>query len=452
MNAVRKGGGFLALVTAGMIVVLVGRVFDLFTFLHGVPAVKVLTALALLAFVLAPRRERLPFGLSRIARLFIWLVALAALSVAFSLWRGGSFGMLTGPIAALVVLFGLIYKTCGDEADLERVLRALGWCAGILTVTGFLVNTGDRLSFGGVYDPNDLAFVLIAILPIVLAFWRMTRAAKALFWLTLAAGSVAVIMFTQSRGGLLGLLAAAAYLAAIGAWRARLQPKLRFGQTIAGAVLLAALAIPTWFVLPADTQDRFASILNPTEDYNFTAQREGRIPLWERGMETLAERPWGVGVGAYASAEMSKSGYWRTAHNSQVQIAVELGVLGWLLYAALFVRSWRVLTRIASGVGTEGETPIPDAWRIIAQHLKASLLGILFAGFFLSMAYSNVVYAIFAVIAVLEARYCPRPLTRRAVLLGPAPASVTPAPSPPPIAAGSVPAGAGVDPGHGARR
>jgi hypothetical protein len=417
VSAVLRETRLLAWVTAALVVVLVARFFDIFPSLAGFPAVRVLTVLAVLTYLLAPRRERPSFAASGVARLFGWFVALCVLTVPFSIWRGASFGMVVGPIAALTVMFWLIYKTSGSLDDLRRAIVALAVSAAILVGKGFFGGgeVAGRVLVMGAYDPNDLAFVLLAVLPIVLAFWRSATGLRRLAWLLLAGGSVTTILLTQSRGGFIGLAVVLAYLAAVGAWRRRLQGGLRLSQVFAGGLLLAALAVPAWLLLPQDAQDRFSTILNPTEDYNYTAQREGRIPLWTRGLETLAERPWGSGVGTYAIAEMRKSGYWRTAHNSQLQIAVELGVIGWLIYIGLFVRAWRVLGRIvAAPPGPDGSGPPPE-WRLQAQHLKASLLGILGAGFFLSMGYATVVFALLAVVAVLEARFVPRVSRSRAV-------------------------------------
>jgi O-antigen ligase len=417
MNSARESR-FLAFTTAALVVVLVARFFDIFPGLAGVPAVRILTVFAILAFVLSPRRERAGFGSAAVARLFIWFVALSVGSVAFSIWRGASFGMVIGPIAALAVMFALIFKVGHSLDDLKRMLLALALSAAILVGKGFFGGgeVAGRLLVMGAYDPNDLAFVLIAVLPVVLAFWRSATGVARLWWFALAGASLWTVLLTQSRGGFIGLALALAYLAAVGAWRRNLQSGVRPSQVFAGAILLAALAVPSWVLLPDDARERFSTILNPTEDYNYTAQREGRIPVWKRGLETLSERPWGTGVGTYSIAEMRKSGYWRTAHNSQLQIAVELGVVGWLLYVALFVQSWRVLGRIV-----EAPTPASDAdptpyWRIHAQHLKASLLGVLGAGFFLSMGYATVVFALFAVIAALEARFVPRAALRKATL------------------------------------
>jgi len=99
VTAVREAR-FLPVLSMAMIIALVARVFDLFDPLRGFPVVKVLTVTVALAFLAAPRRSRPAFARSSVARTFLWFVALACVSVVFSDWRGGSFGVVTGAISA----------------------------------------------------------------------------------------------------------------------------------------------------------------------------------------------------------------------------------------------------------------------------------------------------------------------------------------------------------------
>jgi O-antigen ligase len=437
----------LVTITTALLVITIGRVMDLFPFMYGIPIVKILTVLAVLSFFFAQRVPRPSFQQSQLARIVWALIFLAAISIVFSAWRSMSLLVLTGSIAAITALLVLIYKTGNSMKSLERYLLALA-CAGGALALGGLVYRGDgRLAFGRQYDPNDLAFVLIALLPIVLAFWRVQRGLLRWAWLAIAGASVWVILLTQSRGGLLGLLLVVSYLAAVGAWRPRFQTGFRVGRVLVGWVLLAIMAVGAWAVLPGDAKARYATLLDPESDYNVTATREGRVAIWKRGLGALAEKPWGVGVGAYPMAEMARSGYWRTAHNSFLELSVELGVVGGVLYLMMFWRGWRVLGRVMGAPGeglpapprrlgpmsvaastrtgkwqkdaTVGAkvrptTPGPtERWRIHSQHLRGTLIGLLGTGLFLSQAYALVVYAVIAIVAALEARYLPRAVRAR---------------------------------------
>jgi putative inorganic carbon (hco3(-)) transporter len=438
----------LVLVTTALIVVTVGRVMDLVPPLYGLPIVKILTVAAVLVFLLSPRVPRPGFNQSQLTRIVFAIVLLACASLAYSAWRSYSLMVITGSMAAITALTVLIYKSSGALATVEKYLRALAIAAGTLTLGGLIFRGEGRLAFGRQYDPNDLAFVLIAILPIVLAFWRVQRGTARWAWMAVAVGSVWVILLTQSRGGLLGLLMVVSYLGAVGAWRTGFQSGFRLGRVFVGWILLAILAVGAWTVLPGDAKERYATLLDPASDYNVTATREGRVSVWKRGLGSLAQRPWGVGVGAYPMAEMGNSGYWRTAHNSILELSVELGVVGGVLFLLLFWRAWRVLGAVmrAPGQGPPGRGPpvahaTSERWRIHAQHLRGTLIGILVTGFFLSQAYALVIYAVMAIVAALEVRYAPR--TRAAVApqsrAEPAPRAAPPRPVVPASPRGEAP-------------
>lgn len=426
-----RDGGALVAATTALLIVIVGRLPDLVPPLDGVPLVKLLTIGAVLLYLASPRLVRAPFGRSAIMRLIFTLAALASASVAWSYWRGTSVAVLVGSFAAILAVVTLVYKTATRLETLETYLKALAWAGAALTLGGLLFRAEGRLSFGRTYDPNDLAFVLIAILPVTLALWRLASGPRAWLWGLIAAASVWIILLTQSRGGLLGLLVACSYLGAVGAWRSRFDARPHLWRVVVGWLLLAVLAVGAWGVLPDDARLRYTTMLDPTADYNYTAQREGRVAVWGRGLHTLAAVPWGVGVGAYEMAEMSRSGYWRTAHNSMLELGVELGIFGLGVYLVLLVRVWRVLGRVIGssdavaaapagaqlrrrhrrtyrGLDTTAIEHADERWRIHAQHLRASFVGMLVAGFFLSQAYAVVAFALYAIVAVLEQRFVPR--------------------------------------------
>jgi hypothetical protein len=403
-----RDSGVVIGATALLIVVTVGRAFDLLPFLYGVPLVKILTVLAFGALVLYPPFDRPSLRSSTIVRCVLALAVLSIASVPFSYWPGMSMATVLGSVAAFVALVVLVYKTSASMDTLESYLKALVWAGAALTVGGFLHAGTGRLAFGRSYDPNDLAYVLIGITPLTLALWRRASGSIAWLWAGIAAAGVWITLLTQSRGGLLGLLAAGSYLAAVGAWRARFDDRVHLGRVLVGWVLLGVVAAGVWAVLPGDARDRYATMLDPTSDYNYTAQREGRVAVWKRGLDTLSHVPWGVGIGAYPMAEMARSGYWRTAHNSLVELGVELGVVGLVIYLAMLVRVWRVLGRVLTFPRGGGDDGPDERWRLYAQHLRASVLGLFVAGFFLSQAYALVAFSVYAIVASLEARFAPR--------------------------------------------
>jgi hypothetical protein len=292
-----------------------------------------------------------------------------------------------------------------------RFLRTLGWAFAVivfaaLAVAHTPVNAPGRLSLGLMYDPNDLAFLVVVLTPIGVAMWRMSSGVRRLWWLAVLVGALWLTLKTGSRGGLLGFVVVLLFLSAYRFWHREVSTRGRIVQMVFGAALALAVAIPLFNALPGAMKEQFATLENLSADYNMTYERDGRIPTWKRGIGILAARPWGVGIGSYSIAEMKASGYWHTAHNSLLQIAVELGVLGIALYLSLIFGAWRVLRDIELGrrrVPQESAAGAADPWPLLAQHLRASLIGVLVSGFFLSQAYALVTYAVIAIVAILEA-------------------------------------------------
>jgi O-antigen ligase len=399
--------GALGLFTAAMIIVIVGQVINIVPFLRDVPLVRIIGGVALVLLVVRYSTFTVDLRDSAIARRILWLCGLAALSTLYSAWPGKSASILTGTVAVWLVMLLLVFKTSSADGAVDRYVRALSWSAVALVVGGLWQGAGDRLSFYSSYDPNDLAFVLIVLLPIVLVRWRTSRGLAWAFWLAVALASVWIALLTQSRGGLLGLLATVLFLVTLGFWRRQVDRRSRLGQLIVGAIVVAAVAVPIYLALPESAKERFGTLQNISEDYNVTSDRDGRLNVWKRGLQIVADRPWGVGVGAYPVVEMEYGGRWKTAHNSLLQLSVELGIVAFLVYVAMFIRAWRVLGAMVQY--DPGADPLEraawDRWAMTCQHLRASLIAILATGFFLSQAYAYVSLVVFAVVAAIEARF-----------------------------------------------
>lgn len=185
--------------------------------------------------------------------------------------------------------------------------------------------TGERtliyqLRGTGIYnDPNDLCLILVT--GSLCALYRSSSAgglALRVLWLLPIGLFGYAVMLTQSRGGLLGLLVAAA------TWAYG-----RFGWK--KGLLICAVLLPGMFFLSSGRQ----SELSTGSD---TAQT--RIQVWSEGLVALMRNPLtGIGVHEY-SDEVG-----HVAHNSFVHAYVELGLLGGSLFLWTFALSGYGLIR-----------------------------------------------------------------------------------------------------------
>ena len=147
---------------------------------------------------------------------------------------------------------------------------------------------------------------------------------------------------------------------------------------------------------------------NPEEDYNYT-ETGGRVAIWKRGLGYMAEHPIvGVGLGNFGAAEAfsdrnrartAAGKGWQTsaAHNSFIQAGVESGVTGLAIFLALLV----VSIRACSWRAPPNATPAELDELAIARALAGGLVGYCVAGFFLSQAYSPLLYCLLGLVAAL---------------------------------------------------
>lgn len=384
------------------ILVAVGRLPELLPALAPFHVGKIAVALALLGILIGPAATGRGVWSTPMGRLLLVLSMLAVVSVAFSIWRSYSLAYLLSNFLSTIILFYVIVRTATTRRMILLYLAALLGAAGLLALMALMADGAGRIAVSTSYDPNDLALVLVTLLPLAVTGVFALRGFARIGLLALAAGMLMVILLTGSRGGFLGLLVVAGYLVlarfptAGGGLTRRFNP-LKFAVIGAGALLLAV-------AVPPATWERMATIGSVGEDYNVTAE-DGRIAIWKRGLSAMGQRPVGYGLATFGAVEGERGGgRYQSAHNSWIQIGVELGIPGALVLAALYMVALRHLRALrlygqprlrAAGRRSSG----PLLYAAVAVGLRGCLLGFLVTSFFLSAAYSTLLFALFAIIA-----------------------------------------------------
>jgi O-antigen ligase len=402
-----------------LIIVGVGRITEFVPGLQGAPLAKVAVGVAVLAYlngraqhVVYPAVMSTPFGRTAAA-----LGVLAVSSLLFSVWKSRTLQIILEsiPIAAE---FWLISCAVSDWRSIRRLSAAIAVAAGALAITALLSYSGGRAAVQSSYDTNDLAYVMVAALPIGYGLGMTSKGLRRTVWLALCAALVITTILTGSRGGAIGLGAVVLCLLTTSATRPRRQNgKTHLGRVLVALVVLALVAVLSWPMLPEETRERFATFSDLGSDYNMQSGHDSRIDIWERSMKSLLGRPIGFGWGAFGVVDMSTGGQFRAAHNSEVQIAVELGFLGLFLYLRMYWLSWTALGRLVELGRAPGAEASRDAVErgIMAANLRVSLIGNFSAGFFLSQAYSNIIWLLFGLIAGMAIVALPPKVSARSV-------------------------------------
>ncbi len=392
-------GTFFRLVLALYVAVSVAKVHDLQPALASLQPAKITAALLLvLALFVLPWREVVRAVQARPAR-WIWLTALLAVAtLPTALWKGYAVAFLTTEYWKLLLVFVI---SAAAWAERRTLITSLGGVVmGGAAVAGHLVMFGGswRPGAGPAFDSNESALMFLVLLPLALylasrkGWWRV-------LWYACAVLLLVAIVKTGSRGGFVGLMV-------MGAWQvAHAPPRRRLRQivlAVAGILVFAASANET-------TKQRFTSIFEPTEDYNFDA-REGRFEVWKRGVKYMYTHPLqGVGIKNFGIAEGMISGKadlgygikFSAAHNSFVEIGAELGVLGLIAFTMTLWTAFKGLgpVALASRQARGRPRPVIDLAHdeaVLGSSLRAALVAFAAAGFFLSFAYHPITYFLIA--------------------------------------------------------
>lgn len=317
----------------------------------------------------------------------LWAVAM----VPAALHQGMALETITGPLLWTSVMFFLIVVAVRGPRDLQRLclvylLGTVFYSINAVRQAGAARDTWRLVEMTGYYDGNDFALFFVTGVPLAVHFirnpgpiWKKMLAAVGLVSL------VAGIILSGSRGGLLALAVAGAFILFK---FATIRPSVR----IAG---LAVILIVAASFASDDYLDRMRTMLNPSSDYNST-EDYGRLQIWGRGMDYFAAYPI-TGVGAnnfqFADGVLQESllgnadgASWFSPHNTYLQVLTELGLPGFLLFMTLVIACWKGVRRLAK------EDP-DAAQRSLGQALTALLAAMLVGTFFLSHAYNPLVYA-----------------------------------------------------------
>jgi len=361
-----------------------GRLHLVVPVLASIPCAMISGVLAVVAFQMeSGRQHSAKYQLIREEKLLIGLVLMCIITLPTSVWPGGSVTTLTrGFLPAIILTFitGIICKT---NDDIKKIVWVYIFNSAL--IIGVSLKSGLNHFSKGVtdtYDVNDIAMVLDCALPIMFFCMRNNRGIKKIILIACCVLAILTVVYTASRGGLLGLLAFAGYLVLTS------QNKIRYFIAVGiAAVIFAVYA-------PEETKARFASMYNPQTEYD--KNMGDRKQVWSNGVSLFFDAPiLGVGLGNYKVADGStkESGGWKTAHNSLLQIAVELGIVGLVLYIKLIVGTFFKLRRLSKELGILD--PAPDVLWIL-RGAEASLLVYMITAFFLSQAYNTQFYFIIA--------------------------------------------------------
>ena len=252
---------------------------------------------------------------------------------------------------------------------------------------------GRIRAWGIFHDPNDLAQVLVLLLPFLVVYFMERRmVSRKLLSLGMIALSLYGIFLTNSRGGMLSVAAAAA----VYCWR-------RYGKVL--GIVLMVLVLGAILVLGPSRMSEMSSEESSASD---------RISAWRAGLWMMRVNPvLGIGPNMF--------GEWHglVAHNSFVHGITEIGFIGIFLWLAMIYMAFRYLAFVRNQTkhvmnkieyypkGHLSNTTTSEFYTSLnslngfSVALEASLVSYLVAAFFLSRTYNVILFMLLAMCVAL---------------------------------------------------
>jgi O-antigen ligase len=336
------------------------------------------------------------------------LLVVIAISVVAGEYPGASFSFLRLDYIKTYVMFVLVALSVRSYRDLEFIVGAQVAGAalyGLVILRSFgIEESSGRLGDLLYYDSNDLAMILAMTLPLAVYF---LRPGSRPLWRIVALGTFAVILVaivkTGSRGGFLGIVAVLSFLL------------FRFSAIPARVRVGAVAAFVAGLLLVSNDRywEMMATLLKPSEDYNFAGNSDGgRVEIWKRGWGYAVTHPF-FGVGAsnfgYAesnlgrAAQRARAGMGTRAlapHNSFVMAMAELGFVGLFVFCAMMFYAVRSISNaVQRARDRQWYQPAEAA---LGQALMAAMIAYFVSGFFLSQTYSSLLHVLLGFVVALD--------------------------------------------------
>ncbi len=297
----------------------------------------------------------------------------------------------------VVALAFVAYTAASTRAGFRTIVHGYLLASAVTSV--YSVASGTYLAKGrlaGLFDPNYFAATLIPAI-LIACFLVATPGSARMRWFAAIVGSLDLVAFvlTQSRGGIVGL--AVALLAGV-VFAGRLRPRLV-------VLLLVLVAVGLAYYLAYKPAHVF-------ETGGLSATSSGRVDEWHLAFRVFSGHPiGGVALGNYQAVESSYTTqtlnlsvityivtFQQVVHNTYLQMAAELGLVGLSVFLAILFIPLRLAAQALAKVGRGIEEV-----EFHARGLLAGAIGMFVAYFFLSAATEKQLWLVIALLASIPA-------------------------------------------------
>lgn len=412
----------------GFIIFSFFRVHEAFPVLYPfkIPQLLALGALGVTAWHLAITKEIKIFWNSHFTGMAVFF-ALTTVGVLFASNRPEAIAAWTGNFVKIGIMMLIIawlpkckrdFAICNWSILLAGILIALVALNNKMNGIGLVEGTRVTISrdMGSMLgDPNDLALVLLfpTSFSLALFFAPVTAKLPRFFALIGYFIIVSAIIATQSRGGLLGILA----VTGVFAWQ-KVENK--------ALLIMAGGAAASLLLVLAGISDRSSG--GAAED-GIDASAMGRIYAWQAAWNMALSNPLsGVGLNNFYYNYFFYSPHWdgknHAVHSTWLGVLAETGFVGFIAFVTVVVRLLKNNIKQAMGVNDlfarakkaeiivskyhhpglehrhdrlkKKEPILPAAMVVSAQATLAGVVGFMISGTFLTQGFTWPIYILFA--------------------------------------------------------
>lgn len=381
--------------------------FYMYGFMSGVPFNMIFAIISIITILAAKDKDRQPFSANRVVVLYILFAVQASVTAAFAL-DGNSQNEFFWSIILKMLLFCILMPmviTTRLRIHAMTVMLTLGLAVHGVVEGAKVISSGGGHNVVGLPkfgDNNHFAMLVVMAMPLCLYLFQYS--ASKLVRLGSIAGlvfSIAAVIGTHSRGGLLSMLVAGAWLV----WGGR-RKALGVAVLIAGAGLVIALAPQSW-------SDRMNTIKTAEEDSSFL----GRVEAWRVSSAIALARPL-TGGGFHGvesqliwvayrdkpslldNVQIQYTTAGRAAHSVYFEVLGDTGFIGLFLFVAIIATAFMARRDIRKRCKAAGTRLL---WASdLADTLSAVLFAYVVGGAALSVAYFEAMYGIVMLMEVLR--------------------------------------------------
>ncbi len=381
--------------------ILIGRPQDLLPVLQPLRPALVLTVMTLLAVIFNRDKNLKNVFLLKETKCYLLFFVIMIIGVPFAVHRRIAFESIFFGYLLSILFFLILVSEINSIKKLKSLVLIIcisNFMFGFFGVLYGSSSSGGRFRiYGSMFDQNDIAYVLTSLFPLSIFYLQSSEEfIKRIFGIIIICSSIMVILMSGSRGGLLGLITVLAIM---------LLTKIGSMKKSHKFMFMGFIVVVYFLISDKLNLTRYLTLLDISSDYN-VSEETGRTQIWEKAITLMLSHPiTGVGVGcfpialAYMREDLGLQPIWQATHNSFLQIGAEVGLIGFVVFILIILRSLLTFLHTSKIEATSTE----------ARELS-TLGGLMFLGFighlvttnFLTQGYSIYFVMYFALAAILK--------------------------------------------------